>query len=101
MVLEGIRCMELKVFTLPTCSGCPVAKMIAFEVAQKYGVACRVVDMATKEGLDEGLAYQVMSAPSIAIDKDVVVRGHLVSKEKLEEEVKKRLVKWKTRASSE
>ena len=93
--------MELKVFTLPTCSGCPVAKMIALEVAQKYGVACRVVDMATKEGLDEGLAYQVMSAPSIAIDEDIVVRGHLISKEKLEEEVKKRLEKWKTRASSE
>jgi hypothetical protein len=43
--------MELKVFTLPTCSGCPMAKMIALEVAQKYGVACRVVDMTTKEGL--------------------------------------------------
>jgi len=93
--------MELKVFTLPTCSGCPVAKTIAFEVAQKYGVACRVVDMATKEGLDEGLAYQVMSAPSIAIDEDVVVRGRLISKEKLEEEVEKRLEKWKVRASSE
>ena len=93
--------MELKVFTLPTCSGCPVAKTIALEVAQKYGVACRVVDMATKEGLDEGLAYQVMSAPSIAIDEDVVVRGRLISKEKLEEEVEKRLEKWKTRASSE
>jgi predicted thioredoxin/glutaredoxin len=93
--------MELKVFTLPTCSGCSVAKMIALEVAQKYGVACRVVDMAIKEGLDEGLAYQVMSAPSIAIDKEVIVRGHLISKKKLEEEVKKRLVKWKTRASSE
>jgi len=93
--------MELKVFTLPTCSGCPVAKMIAFEVAQKYGMAYRVVDMATKEGLDEGLAYQVLSAPSIAIDEDVIVRGHLISKERLEEEVKERLEKWKARAASE
>jgi len=93
--------MELKVFTLPTCSGCPVAKTIALEVAQKHSVAYRVVDMTTKEGLDEGLACQVMSAPSIAIDEDVIVRGHLISKEKLDEEVKKRLKKWKTRASSE
>ena len=93
--------MELKVFTLPTCSGCSVAKIIAFEVAQKYGITCRVVDMATKKGLSEGLAYQVMSAPSIAIGNDVVVRGHLISKERLEEEVKKRLKKWRTRASSE
>ena len=30
--------MELRVFTLPTCSGCPGAKMIALEVAQKYGI---------------------------------------------------------------
>lgn len=51
--------------------------------------------------LSEGSAYQVMSAPSIAIDDDVFVRGHLISKEGLEEEVKKRLVKWRARASSE
>ncbi len=92
--------MELKVFTLPTCSGCPVAETIALEIAQKYSVGYRVVDMATKEGLDEGLSSQVMSAPSIAIDEDVIVRGHLISKEKLEKEVKKRLGKWKTRTSS-
>jgi len=93
--------MELKVFTLPTCSGCPMAKTIALEVAKKYRVACKVLDMTTKEGLDEGLAYQVMSAPSIAIDEDIIVRGHLISKKKLEEEVEKRLEKWKTRGSSE
>ena len=92
--------MELKVFTLPTCSGCSMAKMIAFEISEKYGITCRVVDMATKEGLSEGSAYQVLSAPSIAIDDDVFVRGHLISKERLEEEVKKRLKKWRTRASS-
>ena len=93
--------MELKVFTLPTCSCCSVAKMIAFEVAEKYGITCRVVDMATKEGLSEGSAYQVMSAPSIVIDDDVFVRGHLISRERLEEEVKKRLEKGRAQASSE
>ncbi len=93
--------MELRVFTLPTCSACPVAKMIAFEVAQKYGVACRVVDMATEEGLSEGLAYRIMSAPSIAIDEEVVVRGRLISKEKLEEEVRERLEKRGEQVSSE
>lgn len=93
--------MELKVFTLPTCSGCPAAMMIASEVAQKYGIAYRVVDMATEEGLSEGLAHRIMSAPSIAVDEDVIVRGHLISKEKLEEEVKKRLEEWNAWASSE
>jgi len=91
--------MELKVFTLPTCSGCSLAKRIAFEVAQKFGIAYRVVNMATEEGLREGLSYQIMSAPSIVINEEVIVRGHLISKEKLEEEVKKRIEKWKMRAS--
>jgi len=91
--------LELKVFTLPTCSVCSVAKMIALEVARKYDVTFRVVNMATKEGLGEGSAYRLMSAPSIVIDDDVVVRGHLISKERLEEEVKKRLESWRARVS--
>jgi len=93
--------MELKVFTLPTCSGCPVAKKIVFEIAKKYGIACKVIDMATEEGLREGLGYQIMSAPSIAIDEEVIVRGHLISQKRFEEEVRKRLEKWKTRVSTE
>jgi len=97
-VFEG-TVVELKIFTLPTCSVCSMAKMIAFEVAQKYGATYRVVDMATKEGLSEGSTYHVMSTPSIAMDDDVFVRGHLISKERLEGEVKKRLEKWRARAS--
>jgi glutaredoxin len=92
--------LELKVYTVPTCSTCPLAKRIVFEVAQRYGIAYREIDMATKEGLDEGLAHQIMSTPSIAINGEVIVRGHLISKERLEEEVKKRLEKWRERASS-
>jgi len=92
---------ELKVFTLPSCSSCPVAKQIAFEVAQKFGLAFRVVDMNTREGLEEGLAHQIMSAPSIVLNDDVIVRGQLISKEKLEEEVQRRLEKWRAKASLE
>jgi thioredoxin 1 len=91
--------MELKVFTLPTCPVCPVAKKVAAEVAQKFGVAFREVNMATEEGLKEGLAYQIMSTPSIIIDDEVIVKGRLISKERLEEEVKKRVEKWRERAA--
>lgn len=84
--------MELKVFTLPTCPDCPAAKTIVAEVAQKHKISFRVVDMSTKEGMDEGLANNVQSAPSIAIDREVIVRGRLFSAEKLEEEVRKRLM---------
>ncbi|NWG10320.1 thioredoxin family protein [Candidatus Bathyarchaeota archaeon] len=90
--------MELKVFTLPTCSSCPVAKRIASEVAQKFGIAFREVNMATTEGLSEGLASDIMSAPTIVIDKEVLARGRLISKERLEEEIKTRIEKWKERA---
>jgi len=75
--------------------------MIAFEVAQKFGIAYRVVDMATEEGLNEGLTYDIRSTPSIVIDEDVIVKGQLISKEKLEEEVRKILEKWRARASFE
>lgn len=83
--------MELKVFTMKTCPNCPAAKKIVQEVAQKYGAKFVEVDIGTSEGQIEGLMYQIMSTPSIAIDEDVIARGKLVSKEDLEEEVKKRL----------
>jgi glutaredoxin len=92
--------MELKVFTLPTCSICPVAKSIASEVAKKYGIDYREVNLATKEGQSEGMTFQVMGTPSIAIDEEIIVRGRLLSQVKLEEEVKSRLEKWKARTCS-
>ncbi|MDW8022186.1 MAG: thioredoxin family protein [Nitrososphaerota archaeon] len=102
-IMEGFngKVPELKVFTLPTCSSCFVAKQIAFEVARKLGLAYREVNMNTKEGLEEGTAYQVMSTPSIILNDEIIVVGRLISKEKLEEEVRRRLEKWRARASSE
>lgn len=92
--------MELKVFTLPACPTCPIAKTIAAQVAQKFGIGFREVNMATDEGLNEGLAHDIRSTPSIVIDEEVVVRGRLISKDKLEEEVKHRIEKWKERATT-
>lgn len=101
--MEGFssKAPELKVFTLPTCSSCHVAKQIALEVARKLGLAYREIDMNTREGLEEGKAHQVMSVPSIALNDEVIVAGRLLSKERLEEEVQKRLAKWHARALSE
>jgi thiol-disulfide isomerase/thioredoxin len=93
--------MELKVFTLPTCTGCPAAKIIAREVAEKFGISFREVNMATEEGFNEGLALEIVGTPSIVLDDDVIVRGRLISREKLEEEIAKRIEKWKKRASTE
>ncbi len=93
--------MELKVFTLPTCSSCPAVKTVVAEVAQKLGVDYREIDMATGEGAAEGLKYQIMGTPSIAIDDDVIVRGRFVSKERLEVEIRKRMEQQSTHISSE
>lgn len=93
--------LELKVFTLPGCSSCPIAKQIAHEVASKLGLSYREVNMGTREGMEEALPHQIMSVPSIALNDDVIVRGRLISRERLEEEVQKRLEKWRARAAVE
>ncbi len=83
--------MELKVFTLPTCKSCPAAKKTSREIAQKYGLKYKEVDLSTPSGRLEGFKYQIMSTPSIAIENEVIVRGKLPSKEKLETAVKKKV----------
>ncbi len=85
--------MELKVFTLPTCKNCPAAKKISQEIAQKYGLKYAEVDISTPDGQLDGLMYQIMSTPSIAIDTEVIARGKLLSRKELETEVRKRLDK--------
>ena len=83
--------MELKLFTLPTCSECPAAKRISQQAAKKYGIAYSEVDMSTPEGQLDGLMHQIMSTPSIALDGEVVARGKALSSEELEREIRKRL----------
>jgi glutaredoxin len=93
--------VELKVFTLPSCPTCPMAKVVASETAQRLGIGYREISLATEEGQKQGLAYDIMSTPSIVLDDEVIVRGRFVPKEKLEEEVKKRIEKWKARIAKE
>jgi len=83
--------MELKVFTLPSCPNCPAKKKIAEEVDEEFGISYEEIDIGTSDGEIEGLMYQIMSTPSIAIDDEVIARGRLVPREELENEVKKRL----------
>lgn len=83
--------MELKVFTLPTCTDCPAAKKISEEMAQRYGLQYKEIDISTPEGQLDGLMYQIMSTPSIALDNEVISRGRPVSREELETEIRKRL----------
>jgi glutaredoxin len=83
--------MELKVFTLPTCPSCPLAKTIASEVASELGILYREINMATQEGLTEGLGQNVFGTPSFAIDNEVIARGIVLSKDRLKQEVRRKL----------
>jgi glutaredoxin len=86
---------------LPTCASCSAAKVIAREVAEKFGIAFREVNLATEEGFRESSAYNIMSTPSIVLGDEVIARGQLISREKLEVEVANRIEKWRKRASNE
>jgi glutaredoxin len=78
-----------------------LAKAIASEVAHEFSIAYTEVDLATKEGISEGKARDILSVPTIAVNDEVIVRGGLISKQRLEEEVRKRIEKWTERASKE
>lgn len=94
--MKDKKTFELKVFTMPTCSICSAAKQIAYDVAKKLGLSYREVNMGTNEGLKEGKPLNITSAPSITLNDEIIVAGRLISREKLEEEVRKRLEKWNT-----
>ena len=83
----------LRVFTLKTCANCPAAKKMAREVAEEFNIEFLEVDMGTPDGQIEGLMYQIMSTPSIALGDEIIARGKLIPKEELIAHVKKRLTK--------
>lgn len=89
--MGGKGSLTIKVFTLKTCPNCPMAKKIAREVAEKFRVEFIEIDVGTPEGQIEGLMYQIMSTPSIAIDNEVVARGEVLKKEELEKKVREKL----------
>ena len=87
------KLLTIRVFTSKTCANCPVAKKIAREVAEEFNIRFLEVDIGTSDGQIEGLMYQIMSTPSIAVDSNVIARGKLIQKEELKAYVRKRLGK--------
>ncbi len=81
----------IRVFTLKTCANCPAAKKIAREVAEEFSMEFVEIDMGTPDGQIEGLMYQIVSTPSIALDEEIISRGKLIQKEDLVTHIKKRL----------
>ena len=75
------------IFTMPSCPKCPEAKKTAEEVAKKLGINFRVVDI--KEDPYEGLMYQVMETPSIAVNDETIFFAEVPDRKTLEKEVKR------------
>ncbi|MBN1923669.1 MAG: thioredoxin family protein [Nanoarchaeota archaeon] len=76
----------ITVFTMPTCPNCPKVKAMCEEVAKEIGMNFRVVDI--KSDLFEGLMYQVMETPSIALNDETLFFGEAPTKAQLVKELK-------------
>ena len=62
--------VKIEVYFSPVCPHCPGAKKLVAEVAARYGgkVEVEEVDTYTAEGIERGMAKEVMSVPSVVSD---------------------------------
>jgi small redox-active disulfide protein 1 len=62
--------VKIEVFFSPVCPHCPRAKKLVAEVAARYGgkVEVEEVNTFTAEGIERGMASEVMSVPTVVID---------------------------------
>jgi small redox-active disulfide protein 1 len=62
--------VKIEVYFSPVCPHCPGAKKLVAEVAARYGgkVEVEEVDTYTAEGIERGMANEVMSVPTVFID---------------------------------
>lgn len=77
----------ITVFTMPSCPNCPDAKKVAIDVAKELNLDYREVDI--KQDFMEGLMYQVMETPSIALNNETLFFGQKPSKAQLLKEIKR------------
>ncbi|RLE39197.1 thioredoxin family protein [Candidatus Woesearchaeota archaeon] len=72
------------------CPKCPVAKEICSVVAKEQDIECSEVRMDEDDNRYDAYSLQIVSAPSIVINDDVVFRGVVPSREELLNEINKR-----------
>ncbi len=77
----------LRVFTTTNCPRCPLAKKIAKKVADDMNLDLEVINL--DEDPVKGLQYQVIAAPSIAIDDETIIFGEVPTEEQLNQEISK------------
>ena len=80
--------MKLTVYTLKNCPRCPAAKELCSKIAKERNLNYEEIDI--QDNIIEAFSRQIVSAPSIEINEDVVFRGQLPTKEELLNEIGKR-----------
>jgi glutaredoxin len=76
--------MKLKLFTLPNCPKCPLAKQVAETVArQRKDVTLEVIDLSDSDNMISALMMQIASTPSFAIEGVPVFLDHIPSIDEL------------------
>ena len=60
--------MKIKLFTQDTCPKCPAAKKLCKELESRAQVEYH--DVRTEDGLAESLFFNVMSTPTIILEKE-------------------------------
>jgi glutaredoxin len=79
----------LTVFTMETCPNCPSVKKMCEQVANEMELEFKVVDI--KKDPLEGLMYQVMETPSIALNDEAIFLGEKPTRVNLIKELKRSL----------
>ncbi len=77
--------VKIEVYFSPVCPHCPGAKKLVAEVAARYGgkVEVEEVNTYTAEGIERGMANEVMSVPTVFIDGERSFVGFPFSEEDL------------------
>ncbi|MDI9623372.1 MAG: thioredoxin family protein [Methanothermobacter sp.] len=81
----------IKIFgTTPPCQKCKLAEKIAEKMAEKFeNVKIERFDALSEEG-DK---YGIMVTPTIVVNDNIVATGKVLSEEKMEEIIKRKLEK--------
>ena len=82
--------VKIEVYFSPVCPHCPGAKKLVAEVASRYGDSVEVeeVNTYTKEGMERGMANQVMAVPTVFVDGERKFVGFPFSRQDLEDSIR-------------
>jgi thioredoxin 1 len=92
-LLNRISMVKVEIFFSPVCPHCPGAKKLVAEVASQFGgrVEVEEVNTYTKEGMERGMANQVMAVPTVFVDGERKFVGFPFSRQALEGTIRQAL----------